>query len=127
MYTKCLHVVLLLYTALVDDRDSKGVSITFLAVVNIVKLRSTLLCCGPNERTLAEAAFPHGAFLPSEFEPTLMDLGSLVSRKKDFIPAVSSAIKKGWSNAPAGQIHKSTSDVFDFSQYQDSSLTLNRD
>ncbi|RYY71239.1 hypothetical protein EON63_21875 [archaeon] len=110
-----------------DDRDSKGVSITFLAVVNIVKLRSTLLCCGPNERTLAEAAFPNGIFHATQFEPTLMDLGSLVSRKKDFIPAVSNAIKKGWSNAPAGQIHKSNSDVFDFSQYQDSSLTLNRE
>lgn len=49
-----------------------------------------------------------------------MDLGGLVSRKKDFIPAVSAAIKRGWSHAPAGRIHQSKSDYFDFSKYQDS-------
>jgi len=28
----------------------------------------------------------------------VMDLGGLVSRKKDFIPAVTAAVKKGWTN-----------------------------
>jgi manganese-dependent inorganic pyrophosphatase len=116
-----------LLDALVNDKDKKGVSVSFLAVVNIVKLKSTLLLCGPNERSLSMAAFPNGEFIAEEYsEPFQMDLGNLVSRKKDFIPAVSNAIKKGWSNAPRGAIHKSSSDVFDFSQYRDSSLTLTR-
>lgn len=28
----------------------------------------------------------------------VVDLGGLVSRKKDFIPAVTAAVKKGWSD-----------------------------
>jgi manganese-dependent inorganic pyrophosphatase len=115
-----------LLVALSEDKESSGVSLTYLAVVNIVELRTTLLLVGPEERSLAASAFPNGKFLTMEeySEPYAMDLGNLVSRKKDFIPAVSSAMKKGWSNAPSGRIHMSKSDVFDFSKYQDSSLTL---
>lgn len=116
-----------LLAALREDQQATGVSLTLLAVVNIVELKSTLLMCGPNERSLAVAAYPNGKFLAADYsEPFLMDLGGLVSRKKDFIPAISTAIKKGWSNAPTGSIRHSKSDVFDFSSYQDSSLTLRR-
>jgi len=114
-----------LLVALNEDREATGVSLTFLAVVNIVELKSTLLLCGPNERSLAVSAYENGRLLQETdySEPYAMDLGNLVSRKKDFIPAISAAIKKGWSNAPSGRIHSSTSDVFDFSKYVDSSLT----
>jgi manganese-dependent inorganic pyrophosphatase len=110
-----------LLVALNEDREATGVSLTYLAVVNIVKLKTTLLLCGPNERSLSVAAFPNGNFiLENDYsEPFSMDLGNLVSRKKDFIPAISAAIKKGWSNAPSGKIHTSTSDIFDFSNDQD--------
>ena len=46
-------------------------------------------------------------FYPSlTVDSSLMDLGNLVSRKKDFIPAVTKAIKAGWeipiaSDAPS--------------------------
>jgi hypothetical protein len=45
-------------------------------------------------------------------ETHVLDLGGLVSRKKDFIPAVTGAIKKGWCEAPAGLVRASKSDVF---------------
>ena len=114
-----------LLVSLAEDKEATGVSLTYLAVVNIVQLRTTLLLVGPNEVSLAVAAYPHGKLLTKdEFSsPHAMDLGNLVSRKKDFIPAISGAIKRGWSNAPSGKIHASTSDIFDFSKYQDSSLT----
>eukprot|EP00981_Chlorochromonas_danica_P000673 scaffold146_cov171-Ochromonas_danica.AAC.22 len=87
-----------LLLALAEDRDKKGLSTLFLGVVNIVALRTTLLLCGPKERSLAKAAFPHAKLIPSDGvnEPFLMDLGNLVSRKKEFIPAVTGAIKRGW-------------------------------
>lgn len=114
-----------LIDALIADRDERGYSLTFLAVVNIVKLRSTLLLCGPNERSLAVAAFPRGSLIMEDYkEPVTMDLGNLVSRKKDFVPAVSAAIKRGWSNAPTGRIHASASDIFE--TLNDSALTLRR-
>ena len=48
---------------------------------------------------------------------SVMDLGSLVSRKLDFIPAVTAAVKKGWHSAPVGKIRFSKSDVFDVEKY----------
>jgi len=78
--------------ALTEDKASKGLSVLFLAVVNIVKLRSNLLLIGPVETSLAQASFANGTI----DEPGVMNIGSLVSRKKDFIPAVTAAIKKGW-------------------------------
>lgn len=80
-------------SALSEDKESKKLQVLFLAVVNIVLLRTNLLVCGDVERSLAVAAFPTGK-LTSDF---VMDLGGLVSRKKDFIPAVTGAVKKGWS------------------------------
>ena len=106
-----------LLIALDDVKREKGFSIIFFAVVNIVKLNSSLLMVGNNERSLAKAAFVGSNETENDF---VMDLGSLVSRKKDFIPAITRAIKDGWCKAPLGSIRKSKSDIFDFSKEIDS-------
>jgi inorganic pyrophosphatase/exopolyphosphatase len=109
-----------LLVALNDDKEEKGLSVLFLAVVNIVSLKSNLLLLGPDEISLAEAAFTSGKLLPpvDQFSsPTVMDLGGLVSRKKDYIPAVTNAIKKGWCTPKKGSIHRSTTDVFNAAKF----------
>jgi len=78
---------------LVACKKEKNLSMIFLAIVNIVKLRSCLLLCGPGEISLAVEAFGgeisrHG---------TLMDLGNRVSRKKEFIPVITRIINGGWA------------------------------
>ena len=79
---------------IVACKKEKELSALFLAVVNIVSLKGTLLLCGPTELSLAKAAFPDCAFMNDA--STLMDLGKRVSRKKDYIPAITSSIKNGW-------------------------------
>lgn len=79
---------------IVACKKEKELSALFLAVVNIVDLKGTLLICGPTELSLAKAAFGEDAEVTKN--STLMDLGTLVSRKKDYIPAVTRAIKGGW-------------------------------
>merc|ERR1711966_165427 len=81
-----------LLVELVACKKEKGLAALFLAVVNIVDLRGTLLLCGPAERSLARVAFPDG----SAADDAVMDLGKRVSRKKDYIPAITRAIKAGW-------------------------------
>jgi len=81
-----------LLVELVACKKEKGLAALFLAVVNIVDLQGTLLLCGPAERSLARAAFPDG----SAADDAVMDLGKRVSRKKDYIPAITRAIKAGW-------------------------------
>lgn len=104
-----------LLVALTHDKEQKGLSLLYLGVVNIVKLKSTLLIIGDEERSLAVASFENGKLLASNTyaEPVLMDLGNLVSRKKDFVPAITKAIKSGWSGKKRGSIVRSESDVFD--------------
>ena len=63
-----------------------------LAVVDIVNLTSTLLICGRVEASLAVAAY--GGVL--ENDGTMLKLPGLVSRKKDFIPPLTKAVKDGW-------------------------------
>jgi len=104
-----------LLVALDEDKESKGLSVLFLAVVNIVALKTSLLLCGPNEKSLAIKSFANGKLITGkDGTECVMDLGNLVSRKKDFIPAVTAAIKAGWCEAPAGTIKHSVSDS-DFS------------
>ncbi|KAL9183294.1 hypothetical protein ACHAXT_005081 [Thalassiosira profunda] len=79
---------------IVACKKEKGLSALFLAVVNIVSLTGTLLLCGPTEQSLAKAAFPDCELTS---EGSTMDLGKRVSRKKDYIPAITQAIKAGWS------------------------------
>jgi len=78
---------------LVACKREKNLQCLFLAVVNIVKLRSQLLLCGPTEKALAIAAFDGEV----SKDGVLMDLGSRVSRKKDFIPVITQTIKNGWT------------------------------
>ncbi|KAL3915770.1 MAG: hypothetical protein SGILL_005489, partial [Bacillariaceae sp.] len=54
-----------------------------------------LLLCGPGETSLAKRAF--GGEISTE--GMLMDLGQRVSRKKEFIPPIASAIQGGWNRA----------------------------
>lgn len=84
-----------LICALVEIKADKKYDILYLAVVNIVELRSNLLCLGPQEFSLAVAAFKPKDYV-HESDPFVLDLGNLVSRKNDFIPAVTKAIKGGW-------------------------------
>eukprot|EP00977_Amphora_coffeiformis_P011951 scaffold2917_cov191-Amphora_coffeaeformis.AAC.44 len=80
---------------LVLCKKERGYSVLFLAIVNIVELHSHLLLCGPTEQCLAETAFSDCKI--TNESGTVMDLGKRVSRKKDFVPAISSAIKGGWT------------------------------
>mmetsp|Transcript_32084 Transcript_32084/g.37717 ORF Transcript_32084/g.37717 Transcript_32084/m.37717 type:complete len:464 (-) Transcript_32084:213-1604(-) len=74
---------------LLSSRHDKGLDMYFLAVVNIVEMRSNLLMCGADELALAKLAF--GCPIPSI---GVMDMGSRVSRKKEFVPPISAAISK---------------------------------
>jgi len=112
-----------LLLALSEDKEEKKLTVLFLAVVNIVLLRTNLLICGDKERSLAGNGLDIGlenfsvlitSLIPFLFSSArisvasfadgklvsdfVMDLGGLVSRKKDFIPAVTSAVKKGWTD-----------------------------
>ena len=51
--------------------------------------------CGPTEVSLARTAFPEDCTITNDAS-TLMALGKRVSRKKDYIPAITLAIKGGW-------------------------------
>jgi len=78
---------------IVACKMEKNLSALFLAVVNIVELKGTLLLCGPSELSMAKAAFPDCKVNDAH---TMMDLGSRVSRKKDYIPEITKAVKAGW-------------------------------
>mmetsp|Transcript_146 Transcript_146/g.365 ORF Transcript_146/g.365 Transcript_146/m.365 type:complete len:453 (-) Transcript_146:177-1535(-) len=80
---------------IVAVKMEKGLSALFLAVVNIVELKGTLLMCGPTELSLAKAAFGEDCAITNG--DTIMNLGNRVSRKKDYIPEITRAIKAGWS------------------------------
>ena len=80
---------------IVACKKEGNLNVLFLAVVNIVELKGTLLLCGPSELSLAKAAFPD-CKVNDDDAHTMMDLGSRVSRKKDYIPEITKAIKAGW-------------------------------
>jgi len=65
----------------------------FLAVVDIVNLDSTLLVCGRVEGSLAVKAY--GGTL--EDDGSVLQMPGLVSRKKDFVPALTKAVREGWT------------------------------
>jgi manganese-dependent inorganic pyrophosphatase len=70
-------------------KHEKGLDFLFLAVVNIVVMRSNLLLCDVAEKALAKAAFGG----ETADMGTVMDLGERVSRKKEFIPPLTSSVK----------------------------------
>ncbi len=78
---------------IVACKKERNLNVLFLAVVNIIQLKGTLLLCGPSELSLAKAAFPDCEVNDAH---TMMDLGSRVSRKKDYIPEITKAVKAGW-------------------------------
>lgn len=77
------------------SKKESSLTLLYVAIVNIVKLHSNLLLCGPAETSLSKEAFPDGVILSDN--DTVMNLGSRVSRKKEFIPALASAIDQGWN------------------------------
>ena len=81
---------------LVAAKAEKNLDLIFLAVVNIVSLRSKLVLCGAEETSLAEQAYGGTISSDNGDGNFLMDLGSRVSRKREFIPAIASAIENGW-------------------------------
>jgi manganese-dependent inorganic pyrophosphatase len=85
-----------LVVEMVAAKKEQSLDVVFLAIVNIVKLHSKLVLCGPAEVSLAKRAYGHDATLSQA--KTLMDLGKRVSRKKEFIPALASAIEGGWNH-----------------------------
>jgi manganese-dependent inorganic pyrophosphatase len=88
--------------------DDPSVHAMLLAVVDIVNLTSTLVICGRVEASLAVAAY--GGSI--EADGHLLRLPGLVSRKKDFIPPLTKAVKDGWQPprlSTDGTLNKSTS------------------
>ena len=78
--------------SLLESKRKKGLKGLFLAVVNIVLMRSTLILCSETERSLAATAWDHCAVMGDT-----MNVGNEVSRKLNFIPRITSAIKdRGW-------------------------------
>jgi manganese-dependent inorganic pyrophosphatase len=106
-------------------KKERGYSCIFLAIVNIVQLHSHLLLCGPTEQCLAEEAFVkknNNNDVPSSelytHDGRLLNLGKRVSRKKDFIPAISAAIKGGWTKPKDLERGLSAVDLSDLGQLE---------
>ncbi len=68
--------------------EETGVDMVFFMLTNIVKENTELLCCGPNASTLVHEAFR----LPEADE--IYFLKGLVSRKKQLIPSLVSALQQ---------------------------------
>mmetsp|Transcript_71838 Transcript_71838/g.135536 ORF Transcript_71838/g.135536 Transcript_71838/m.135536 type:complete len:445 (-) Transcript_71838:261-1595(-) len=87
---------------LLTSKPERGVDFLFLAVVNIVLMRSNLLMCDQPEVALAKLAF--GGEVT---EVGVMDLGNRVSRKKEFVPPLTGSI--GDYEAPKAGMPKTQS------------------
>lgn len=81
---------------------------SFLFVADVMRQCSVLLICGGREGALAKAAFPgcpFGQAHPSMVAPgktitaaeTLLDVGPLVSRKAQFVPAIAKVLNAGFT------------------------------
>jgi len=91
-------------------KQEKALQLVFLSVVNLSLRRSDVILCGPDEVSMAKAAFPAGKFFcPAGMEETqelqllgvplqscALDVGELTSRKKEFKPAIDAALVGGW-------------------------------
>jgi len=75
---------------ILDVKSEKKLDFLFVAVVNIIAMRSTLLLASKGERALAKKAFSG----PIAEDGLTMDLGSRVSRKKEFIPPLTAAVRE---------------------------------
>uniref|UniRef100_A0A7S4LJI6 inorganic diphosphatase n=1 Tax=Eutreptiella gymnastica TaxID=73025 RepID=A0A7S4LJI6_9EUGL len=86
----------------------KELDFAFLFIVNVVKQCSVLLVCGGREYALAQKAFPGVPFATAKAgmpapgntisaDQTLCDVGPLVSRKAQFVPAFSRVLNEGFT------------------------------
>ena len=88
-----------------------SVDAVLLAVVDIVALTSTLVVCGRVEASLATAAYGGVVEDAEGGAAQTLALPGLVSRKKDFVPALTKAVKDGWAPPEAVvQEHKTSAD-----------------
>jgi inorganic pyrophosphatase/exopolyphosphatase len=88
-----------------------SVDAVLLAVVDIVALTSTLVVCGRVEASLATAAYGGVVEDAEGGGAQTLALPGLVSRKKDFVPALTKAVKDGWAPPEAVvQEHKTSAD-----------------
>lgn len=98
----------------------KELDFSYLFVVDVTKQCSVLLVCGGRELALARAAFPGcplrmakpGLTAPGQTiaaDETLMDVGNLVSRKAEFVPAFFQALSGGFTchKQPMGSLSQS--------------------
>ena len=69
-------------------KKDKKIDFLFLSIVNITDGKSKLLICDYLEKEIAEKAF--GGKVDKN---SILDLGNLVSRKKEFIPAIEKVLK----------------------------------
>merc|ERR1712228_1159782 len=91
-----------------DPHDRrKELDFAYIFIVDITKQSSVLLVAGGRELALAKAAFPGcqvraakpGIVAPGETiaaHETLMEVGGIVSRKAQFVPAFFEALKGGF-------------------------------
>ena len=97
-------------------KQERGLAMIFLAIVCIFPkdaMHSDLLVPGPVEAALAAAAFQKeaGAVSPRD-GGGVVDLGGMVSRKKDFVPALTEAVSAGWAPPQLSEEQKKqTADV----------------
>lgn len=87
-----------------EVREEKGLAAELLAIVDIINLTSTLLICGPVEVSLAVAAY--GDEIGDDGSTLVLE--GMVSRKKDFVPPLTRAVKEGWRPP---RVPKSKSDL----------------
>merc|ERR1712151_1214069 len=85
----------------------KELDFSYMFVVDVTEQKSVLLVCGGRELALAQAAFPGcglraakpGLQAPGDIiqaDQTLLDVGPLVSRKAQFVPAFFQALSDGF-------------------------------
>jgi manganese-dependent inorganic pyrophosphatase len=70
-------------------RKELKLDFSYCAVVDTINLQSILLFCGPGEGELAKRAFPDAV----QKDEGMLRLGSRVSRKLDFIPALDKCLQ----------------------------------
>ena len=88
-------------------KSEQKLDFSFLAIVDILNLSSTLLLIGRAESELALAAFPacEETRMPNRSNGIgTVKLPNLVSRKKDFVPAMASAIVDGFQASKPAKV-----------------------
>jgi len=85
----------------------EGCDLMYLAIVDIVELKTHVVIAGEKERSLADAAGFNGEPLPlstrqlagAAAKSLMLMAPGKVSRKADFIPPLTNAVEAGWSPA----------------------------